>query len=170
MIVLALGAPQVGLRALGHGLAELGAFLLLGPLPVIGSYVAVTGRFSAGLGFAALPLGFLGAAAFYSLELVRADRDLERGTLSPVVMLGEAHAKRLAWSLPLLGYLAVALDVALGEYPPAALGCLVTVGLLGWGRARYDPGSPQGALRLSHLLATLYGACGGLIAAALLLA
>jgi 1,4-dihydroxy-2-naphthoate octaprenyltransferase len=76
-----------------HALGVTLVFLLMGPIEVVGSYFAITGRFSSDALVASIPIGFLVAAILHANEWRDISEDARAGvhTLSKLVGARGAH-------------------------------------------------------------------------------
>lgn len=164
MMAVFYGVPGVGLRDLGHGLPQLAAFAALGVVPVLGGYAAQTGSFTVGAALASLPLGFYGAAIVHVHDVHRFVRDPESAGTSIVMSLGEDQARLAMWLLPSLAYLAIAANVALGEYPRTAWSAFATAPILAFVLARLDARDEAACARLVWMTAMLGAATGVILA------
>jgi len=167
MIAIFYGVPGVGLRDLGHGLPQLAAFAGLGLVPVLGGYAAQSGSFTVGAALASLPLGFYGAALAYLHDVHRFSRDPEGASTSIVAILGQDQARLGMWLLPIFAYLAIAVNVALGEYPRAAWSAFATAPILAFGLSRLDAGDEAACAGLTRMTAILCATTGAIIAVAI---
>jgi len=130
VLVAVCGLPVLGLGLAGllggffyggsrfgykyHGLGDLMVFLLLGPLPVIGTYFVLTGTFTMKVLYISLPVGCLVTAILHANNLrdIINDRRARVRTLANV--LGPTGAKVLYACLVGLAYAAVAVMVMRG--------------------------------------------------------
>jgi len=167
MIAIFYGVPGVGLRDLGHGFPQLAAFAGLGLVPVLGGYAAQSGAFTVGAAIASLPLGFYGAAIAHVHDVHRFSRDPEGASTSIVAILGEDQARLGMWLLPIFAYLAIAVNVTLGEYPRTAWCAFATAPVLAFVLARLDASDEAACARLTRMTAILCAMTGLIIAVAI---
>jgi len=167
LLAIFYAVPGIGFRDVGHGTAELGAFLALGPLPVLGGYAAQSGSFTAGSVLASIPLGLYGAAIAYGHDLYRSSRDPDGEGNSLVMDLGDERALIGAWTLPGLAYVAIILNVVLGDYPASTCWALATFPVVAWKLARLDTGDPETCADLTRTTAILYVLTGLVVAGAM---
>ncbi|MBX5451682.1 prenyltransferase [Thermogemmatispora sp.] len=120
-------APPLRLAYFGHGLGELDIFLSFGLLPLVGAYYVQAGSVSLSAILAALPVGLYTMLVLYFHHFLhwRADREVAKKT--PVVLLGEARARRLGAILLGLTALLIVLDSLLGVFPWYAILAALTV-------------------------------------------
>lgn len=164
MIAVFYGVPGVGLRDLGHGLPQLAAFAALGVVPVLGGYAAQTGSFTVGATLASLPLAFYGAAIVHVHDVHRFVRDPQGASTSIVMSLGEDQARLATWLFPSLAYLAIAVDITLGEYPRTAWSAFATAPILAFVLVKLDAADEASWARLTWMTALLCAATGVIIA------
>jgi 1,4-dihydroxy-2-naphthoate octaprenyltransferase len=117
---------QYKYRALGVPLV----FLLMGPLMVVGTYFAVTGRWSLDALILSVPVGLLVAAILHGNEW----RDIGEDTRAGIVTLSSRVGKEWAHygyiALVLGAYITLGLSVAFGLLPPATLLAIVSLPFL----------------------------------------
>jgi 1,4-dihydroxy-2-naphthoate octaprenyltransferase len=104
-----------------HGLGDAMVFILLGPLPVIGTYFVLTGTFTMNVLYVSLPVGCLVTAILHANNLrdIINDRRARVRTLANV--LGPTGAKVEYFLLVGLAYAAVAVMVMGGAIGPWTL-------------------------------------------------
>lgn len=90
-------------------LGEPMCFLFYGPLMAVGAYLAITGKYSAAVALASIPVGFLVAAILNGNNLRDAYHDRKSKILTIDVMLGQKNSRILYSVLLLSSYLAVSL-------------------------------------------------------------
>jgi 1,4-dihydroxy-2-naphthoate octaprenyltransferase len=167
LLAIFYAVPGIGFRDLGHGTSELGAFLALGPLPVLGGYAAQSGSFTVGSVLASMPLGLYGAAIAYSHDLHRFSRDPDGEGSSLIMDLGDERALIGAWALPGLAYVAIVLNVVLGDYPASTCWALATFPVMAWKLTRLDAADPETVADLTRTTAILYALTGLILAGAI---
>lgn len=113
-------------RALGLPLV----FLLMGPLMTVGSYYAVSGRWSPVALILSLPIGLLVAAILHGNEW----RDIREDTRAGIVTLSSRIGREWAHygylGLTLGAYIVLGLAVVAGALPPATLLAILSLPLL----------------------------------------
>jgi 1,4-dihydroxy-2-naphthoate octaprenyltransferase len=112
------------------GLGELAVFLVSGPLLVQAGYYAQSSELSTGALLVSLPIGLLTASVAFTEHFSHEPQDQD--PMCPVRVWGDRQASQLLWALPLLGFLAVAMNVRLLEYPAPCLAALVAAVPWGW--------------------------------------
>jgi 1,4-dihydroxy-2-naphthoate octaprenyltransferase len=153
---------QYKYRALGLPLV----FLLMGPLMVIGSYYAVTGRFDSNLLVVSVPVGLLVAAILHGNEWRDVAEDTRHGFTTLSAQLGREGAHWVYVMLVLGAYVAVGLAVMVGALPKLALLTLLSLPLMAWVLRAAELGA-EGHLRaiamIDLMTARLHGAFGVLL-------
>jgi len=118
-------APPVHFKY--RGLAVPGVFVLMGPLHVLGAYVATGGALSWRAVLVGIPIGFLVAAILHGNEL----RDLEDDSKGPfrtlTIIIGRVAGAWLYVAMMVGAYGGLALLVLAGQLPWPALVALLTV-------------------------------------------
>lgn len=123
-------APPVAFGYRGYGLGELIIFLAFGPLPVIGTYYVLTGRFSWVAAVASLPLAFLTTSVVFNQHFAHAEADRAGGKRTPVVLWGEKSMRIVSRIILVAVYACVILGVLLKALPIAALATLVVAPII----------------------------------------
>ena len=153
---------QYKYRALGLPLV----FVLMGPLMVIGSYYAVTGRFDPNLLIVSLPVGLLVTAILHGNEWRDVAEDTRHGFTTFSAQVGRDAAHWVYVMLVLGAYVAVALAVMVGALPKLALLTLFSLPLMAWILRDAERGA-EGHLRaiamIDLMTARLHGAFGALL-------
>lgn len=119
---------QYKYRALGLPLV----FFLMGPLMVIGSYYAVTGRFEWDLIAVSVPVGLLVTAILHGNEWRDVAEDTRHGFTTLSAQLGREWAHWLYVMLVLGAYVALGMAVMVGALPRLALLTLLSLPLMAW--------------------------------------
>jgi 1,4-dihydroxy-2-naphthoate octaprenyltransferase len=149
-------------RALGLPLV----FVLMGPLMVIGSYYAVTGRFDPSLIVVSVPVGLLVAAILHGNEWRDVAEDTRHGFTTLSAQLGREGAHWVYVMLVLGAYVAVGLAVMVGALPRLALLTLLSLPLMAWILRSAELGA-EGHLRAMAMIdlmtARLHSAFGALL-------
>ncbi len=125
-----IGALGYSQRHFGYkytGLGDLCVFLLLGPLMVVGSSIAVSGEWDGLLVMAALPIGFFVALILHGNNLNDLHLDRRAGVTTLAMLLGFRGSKIYYEALLLAGYGMVGLMVFLGGIPVWTLLTFVTL-------------------------------------------
>ena len=153
---------QYKYRALGLPLV----FTLMGPLMVIGSYYAVTGKFDANLLVASLPVGLLVTAILHGNEWRDIAEDSRHGFTTLSAQVGRDAAHWVYVMLVLGAYVAVGLAVMVGALPRLALLTLFSLPLMAWILRDAERGA-EGHLRaiamIDLMTARLHSAFGALL-------
>jgi 1,4-dihydroxy-2-naphthoate octaprenyltransferase len=153
---------QYKYRALGLPLV----FILMGPLMVLGSYYAVTGRFDSGLLIVALPVGLLVTAILHGNEWRDVAEDTRHGFTTLSAQVGRDAAHWIYVMLVLGAYVAVGLGVMVGALPRLALLTLLSLPLMAWILRAAERGA-EGHLRaiamIDLMTARLHAAFGVLL-------
>jgi 1,4-dihydroxy-2-naphthoate octaprenyltransferase len=153
---------QYKYRALGLPLV----FVLMGPLMVIGSYFAVTGRFDANLLVASVPVGLLVTAILHGNEWRDVAEDTRHGFTTLSAQLGRDASHWVYVMLVLGAYVAVGLAVMVGALPKLALLTLLSLPLMAWILRDAERGA-EGHLRaiamIDLMTARLHSAFGALL-------
>jgi 1,4-dihydroxy-2-naphthoate polyprenyltransferase len=153
---------QYKYRALGLPLV----FVLMGPLMVVGSYYAVTGRFDPNLLAVSVPVGLLVAAILHGNEWRDVAEDTRHGFTTLSAQLGREGAHWVYVMLVLGAYVAVGLAVMVGALPKLALLTLLSLPLMAWILRAAERGA-EGHLRaiamIDLMTARLHGAFGVLL-------
>jgi 1,4-dihydroxy-2-naphthoate octaprenyltransferase len=102
-----------------RGLGVVFVFPLMGVLMVQGSYLAVSGEFSALVLLHSLPVSCLVSLLLLANELRDFDRDSARGVHTLSVIIGFANAARLYWLLIVAAYAIAGLSILGGVLPPS---------------------------------------------------
>jgi 1,4-dihydroxy-2-naphthoate octaprenyltransferase len=105
-------------------------FLLMGPLMVIGSYYAISGRFDAAAIAASIPVGLLVAAILHGNEWRDISEDARAGAVTFSVRAGRNAAHWLYIALVVGAYLALSAGVVLGFLPTWTLLAMLSLPLL----------------------------------------
>jgi len=105
-------------------------FVLMGPLMVVGSYYAVTGRFDANLLVVSVPVGLLVAAILHGNEWRDVAEDTRHGFTTFSAQVGRGAAHWVYVMLILGAYVAVGLAVMVGALPKLALLTLLSLPLV----------------------------------------
>ena len=113
-------------RALGLPLV----FLLMGPLMTLGSYFAVSGRWSPVALVLSLPIGLLVAAILHGNEWRDIREDTRAGIVTLSARIGREWAHYSYLGLTLGAYMVLALAVVAGTLPPATLLAVLSLPLL----------------------------------------
>lgn len=114
----------IGFKYLGLG--DLGVFILMGPLMVLGSFFVLTGQWSWMAFWLSLPIGALVAAILSANNLRDIAHDRAAGIATTATLLGN-WAKSEYISLLVAAYLLVAAFVWQSQLPPAALITFLTI-------------------------------------------
>ena len=158
---------QYKYRALGLPLV----FVLMGPLMVLGSYYAVSGRFDPGLLVVALPVGLLVTAILHGNEWRDVAEDTRHGFTTLSAQVGREAAHWIYVMLVLGAYVAVGLGVMVGALPRLALLTLLSLPLMAWVLRAAERGA-EGHLRaiamIDLMTARLHTAFGLLLLIGLL--
>jgi 1,4-dihydroxy-2-naphthoate polyprenyltransferase len=153
---------QYKYRALGLPLV----FTLMGPLMVIGSYYAVTGRFDPNLLVISLPVGLLVTAILHGNEWRDVAEDSRHGFTTLSAQIGRDAAHWVYVMLVLGAYVAVGLAVMVGALPKLALLTLFSLPLMAWILRDAERGA-EGHLRaiamIDLMTARLHSAFGALL-------
>jgi 1,4-dihydroxy-2-naphthoate octaprenyltransferase len=153
--VLYSQGPALRDRALGPPLS----FVLLGPLPVVAGYLAVTGAWSPLALRVSVPLGLLAAATILAREIRDIVDDARAGATTMAGLLRRPAADFLLLLLFALAYLWLIALVARGLLAPACLLPLLTlpgaIRLFAAVRAAPEDGA-SGETRLAEKAANLY--------------
>jgi 1,4-dihydroxy-2-naphthoate polyprenyltransferase len=153
---------QYKYRALGLPLV----FVLMGPLMVIGSYYAVTGRFDASLIVVSIPVGLLVTAILHGNEWRDVAEDTRHGFTTLSAQVGREAAHWVYVMLVLGAYVAVGLAVMVGALPKLALLTLLSLPLMAWILRDAERGA-EGHLRaiamIDLMTARLHSAFGALL-------
>src|SRR5881628_3131407 len=105
-------------------------FLLMGPLMVVGSYYAVSGRFDLSAVAASIPVGLLVAAILHGNEWRDISEDARAGAKTFSVQAGRAAAHWLYVALVVGAYLALSAAVVFGLLPTWTLLAMLSLPLL----------------------------------------
>jgi 1,4-dihydroxy-2-naphthoate octaprenyltransferase len=103
---------------------------LMGPLMVIGSYYAVSGRFDLSAVAASIPVGLLVAAILHGNEWRDISEDARAGAKTFSVQAGRAAAHWLYVALVVGAYLALSAAVVVGLLPTWTLLAMLSLPLL----------------------------------------
>jgi len=164
-------APPLRFGYVGHGLGELGILIAFGPLAVAGAAWAVGGKWSWGAAAVGLVVGLNIVAILYCHHFTHPEADRQVGKMSPVAVVGKPAALRLAWLLPLLSAVTLAVDVACGLLPVIALLALVAPLMFSQALAKTKPdASIEGFGNLTRAAAGAATIGGAVLAVALLVA
>ncbi len=90
-----------------RGLGDLWVFVLMGPLMVAGSYIALTGGYTHGAVFVSLPVGFLVTAILLSNNIRDIAYDKRAGVLTLEGFIGYRNAKIVYFLLVMSAYASV---------------------------------------------------------------
>lgn len=112
------GAP-VGYKYFALG--DLLVFIMMGPLMVIGGYLAVTGDFNINVLYVSLPVGFLVAAILCANNIRDIIHDTQAGISTMATVMGMKRARDEYYFLVISAFLSVITMVALGVLEPWAL-------------------------------------------------
>ena len=118
------GTP-IGYKYLALG--DLFVFILMGPLMVIGSYLALTGHYDVSVLYASLPVGCLVAAILNANNLRDIAHDAEAEVKTLAIALGHRAAKGEYVILIAGAYVAVAVMVLTGTVPRWSLLVLLSL-------------------------------------------
>lgn len=110
-------------------LGDILVFILMGPLMVIGSYLALTGGFNLTVFYASLPVGCLVAAILHANNLRDIPHDARANIRTMAMVLGVPAAKAIYVGLVVGAYLVVAVMVLARLVTPLALVVLLTLPL-----------------------------------------
>jgi 1,4-dihydroxy-2-naphthoate octaprenyltransferase len=110
-------------------LGDILVFVLMGPLMVIGSFLALTGRFSMTVLYASLPVGCLVAAILHANNLRDITHDARANIKTMAMVLGLPAAKGIYTGLVAGAYLIVLVMVLGRLVTPLALAVLITLPL-----------------------------------------
>ena len=110
-------------------LGDLLVFILMGPLMVIGSYLALTGGFSLTVLYASLPVGCLVAAILHANNLRDISDDTRANIKTMAMVLGVPAAKAIYVGLVAGAYLVVLVMVLAKLVTPLALAVGITLPL-----------------------------------------
>ncbi len=110
-----------------RGFGEVGVALAFGPLPVLGSYYAQTGRLAWSPILAAAPITILIFLVLFVNEFPDYVPDKDSGKTTIVVLLGRKRATYWYRNLLVVCYLSVVLLVVVKIYPSASMLALLTV-------------------------------------------
>lgn len=110
-------------------LGDLLVFILMGPLMVIGSYLALTGGFSLTVLYASLPVGCLVAAILHANNLRDIAHDAQANIKTMAMVLGVPAAKAIYVGLVAGAYLVVLVMVLAKLITPLALAVGITLPL-----------------------------------------
>jgi len=105
-------------------------FLLMGPLMVIGSFYAVSGRFDAAAVAASIPVGLLVAAILHGNEWRDISEDARAGAVTFSVRAGRNAAHWLYIGLVVGAYVALSAGVVVGLLPTWTLLAMLSLPLL----------------------------------------
>jgi 1,4-dihydroxy-2-naphthoate octaprenyltransferase len=105
-------------------------FLLMGPLMVIGSFYAISGRFDLSAVAASIPVGLLVAAILHGNEWRDISEDARAGAKTFSVQAGRAAAHWLYVALVVGAYLALSAAVVFGLLPTWTLLAMLSLPLL----------------------------------------
>jgi 1,4-dihydroxy-2-naphthoate octaprenyltransferase len=107
-------------------LGDILVFVLMGPLMVIGSFLALTGEFSMTVLYASLPVGCLVAAILHANNLRDITHDARANIKTMAMVLGLPVAKAIYMGLVAGAYLVVLIMVLGKLVTPLALAVLIT--------------------------------------------
>jgi 1,4-dihydroxy-2-naphthoate polyprenyltransferase len=110
-------------------LGDILVFVLMGPLMVIGSFLALTGGFSMTVLYASLPVGCLVAAILHANNLRDITHDARANIKTMAMVLGLPAAKAIYLGLVVGAYLVVLIMVLGKLVTPLALAVLITLPL-----------------------------------------
>ncbi len=110
-------------------LGDILVFILMGPLMVIGSFLALTGGFNITVFFASLPVGCLVAAILHANNLRDIPHDAKANIRTMAMVLGVPGAKAIYVGLIAGAYLVVLVMVLGRLITPLALAVLITLPL-----------------------------------------
>ncbi len=110
-------------------LGDILVFILMGPLMVIGSFLALTGGFNITVLFASLPVGCLVAAILHANNLRDIPHDAKANIRTMAMVLGVPGAKAIYVGLIAGAYLVVLVMVLGRLITPLALAVLITLPL-----------------------------------------
>ncbi|HET6489683.1 MAG TPA: 1,4-dihydroxy-2-naphthoate octaprenyltransferase [Syntrophales bacterium] len=110
-------------------LGDILVFVLMGPLMVIGSFLALTGGFSMTVLYASLPVGCLVAAILHANNLRDITHDARANIKTMAMVLGLPAAKAIYLGLVVGAYLVVLVMVLGKLVTPLALAVLITLPL-----------------------------------------
>lgn len=110
-------------------LGDILVFVLMGPLMVIGSFLALTGGFSMTVLYASLPVGCLVAAILHANNLRDITHDARANIKTMAMVLGLPVAKAIYMGLVAGAYLVVLIMVLGKLVTPLALAVLITLPL-----------------------------------------
>ena len=107
-----------------RGLGEIMIFLAFGPLPVLGTYYALTRDFSLWPVIASLPLSFLITNIIWINEIPDLEADRAAGKRTLVVRMGAGPACYVYDTIAALAFVSIVLLVVSGKLTPWALAAL----------------------------------------------
>ncbi len=110
-----------------HGLGDALVFALMGPLLIVGSYLALTGRIPGNVIWASLPIGFLVTAILHANNLRDIQNDKKAGITTMAQRLGFNGAKSEYYFLLICAYISVAVMTAVRILPLAALAVFLSL-------------------------------------------
>jgi 1,4-dihydroxy-2-naphthoate octaprenyltransferase len=110
-------------------LGDILVFILMGPLMVIGSYLALTGGFNLTVFYASLPVGCLVAAILHANNLRDIPHDAKANIRTMAMVLGVPAAKAIYVGLVAVAYLVVLVMVLAKLVTPLALAVGITLPL-----------------------------------------
>lgn len=109
------------LKLVYRGLGELTVFILLGPLAVIGGYLAVTGRFSYEALMASIPVGIWVMLILLANEFPDEEFDRKAGKNHWVVLLGKGKSAYVYGFFAYFSFIFVVVIAVLGRLPWTAI-------------------------------------------------
>ncbi|MFN8525721.1 MAG: 1,4-dihydroxy-2-naphthoate octaprenyltransferase [Chloroflexota bacterium] len=161
-VPLAYGYTAPPLRLAYRGLGELNVFLLMGPLMVVGSYLAMAPFGGLRLPILlSIPVGLLVAAILHANNIRDLEDDRRLGKRTFATIVGLDWARREFDALVLGAYAFLAVAAALGAVTAPTLVGLISVPLALRARATIwsgaDPGSLAPAVKQSAALHLVFG-------------
>ncbi len=109
------------LKLVYRGFGELTVFVLLGPLAVIGGYLAVTGKFSYEALFSSIPVGIWVMLILFANEFPDEEFDREAGKNNWLVLLGKRKSAYVYAFFAYFSFVFVVIAAILGRLPWTAI-------------------------------------------------
>ncbi len=162
-------APPIGYKY--RGLGDPGVFILMGPLMVIGTHLAMTGSWDVRVAAASLPIGCLVTAILCANNLRDTESDRRAGYLTLESCLGFSGAKWLYTALAVSAYVIVAWMVAVRMLTPWSLLSFLSLPVLAGNlSALHGPGTREKIASLDIRTAKLHLIFGATLSLSLVLA
>jgi len=118
-------APPLKLKH--RGLGEPGVFLVWGPLMIVGTYYATTGRAPGWVWAASLPYALLVSTVLFGKHIDKLEADRAKGIRTLPVILGEERARWMAQALMVSFFAVMALLVLTGTLGVWTLACFAAL-------------------------------------------